>query len=808
MGVSNDTRAWFVRNRIVSLEMIADDLVDYFSNSDEVLADVLWPEGGFFDGVTLVADGNDKFKIGGLSGIDGAVGGDLLNLTDRQADVEGIQFENTNLADYHVGLQDARLPEEIVVNPKDGLPNWTRHRHIIGQQDVPDAVSDNGDGTITFEVDSLTETGVSNAGRQVYVFMAALPEGAITNAIAIELLTVAWAGGNNKITTADDLGQDTISTTAGDYVVILVGPHVLRNTDISGNAAYAYVGTVQGVGAGGPPTVFDVTAQRMLTQSTANLWQVLRQENVPPLRWKIDVKAIAGETGVDQIRVTDSGSNVKFSVDEAGNVVVEGDFEVKGTTTTRDVDQINTHNAYFDNFDAGNADTDDHKIQGEWAHASSGSGITAFAVDGDTGRVGIGGTYDGTKALKITGDTVFAGDLFPDGNTRSLGGPGGGESWKFLHLSAVLGEGVVSSLVPATTGRDLGSSLRPWLNLYLSTVADNGMATDLVPATIALDLGNAAYPWQNLYLGNLRFSVSGAGANEKNWELEIISNAGELLRFSAKTDAWGAPAPFFEALRVVDSTAISYLTLTAINVEIAGTLQPDNDTRSLGSAGKKWKWFYVSDAPLEGVATSLMPVTKGDLNLGSYDMEAENGYMWDHFAFQTGIIAHTAPSLRIFKEDQVADEGGWEFRLSGKNLLFQPIEDDGTPGADYVFSAVRGVGTVLTELQFGVRLVPIITNTYDLGESGTPLKWKDAFFSGTIDTADLTFSGLVSGPGFLADGDPGVGAANTITFTSVSVAPADTDARTVVGQGVGANQGYIKIYVANLPKYIPYWSSD
>lgn len=704
MGVSNDTFAWLVRNRIVTHESMFDDLMAYFLDTGIITSHVHWPEGGFFIAVAIAADGNDKFKLTDSGNISGTVAGALLKLSERASDVEGVQFENSNLVDYQIGLQEGWIPEDIVVNPKDGLPNWSKVRHTVGRFGVPDAVVDNGNGTITFTVDGLTEAGVSNAGRVVKVcqgvglqFMPA--KGAITDAIALETLTIAWDGSNNKITTTGALGQSVISTTPGDYIVTLVGPHVLRNTDISTDPDYAYVGTVQGAGAGNPPSVFDVSGQRMLVQSTANLWHVLREENVPPKRWKIDVKALAGESGVNQIQVQDSGSNIKFSVDEAGNVVIEGDLDVKGTTTTRDVDQVNAYDAYFDNLDAGNADTDAHNVRGEWTHISAGGGITAFAVDGDTGRVGIGGTYDSTHALKVTGEAFFVD-----------------------HLE----------------------------------VSDS----------------------------QFRLSTPGAGADEKNWAAEIVSGANQVFSLVAKTDGWAAGGiRFLEVTRAANSTSIDEIKLSATEIAVAGdfsftgkvknSVVPDGSTYELGSLTNKWKSLYLSDSPGEGSAGDLVPTVAGGYNLGS------PGYPWQTLYLSTA-----------------AGEGVGTDLIPATTAALN-LGNAGYPWAALYLSdaASQGVRT---------HLVPALA--LDLGNASYP--WRDGFFSATVNTATLVASGLVSGLGFLASGDPGGGAANTITFTNVAAVPGGAQVRTVQGQNTASNEGYVKFYVAGVAKYIPYWTLD
>jgi hypothetical protein len=192
----------------------------------------------------------------------------------------------------------------------------------------------------------VTESGPnrSGAGRQVAVYKKTIEKSAVTYAKALEICTVAWDAADNKITTttwaasgAGVFGQDTPSTTASDYTVVLIGPRVSRNTDLSTVPAWCYVGFVTGAGAGNPPAVFDVTGQNLMNIPLSDFTQITRYENVPPDRLKIDVKALAGEVGVDQIRVTKLGTGVTFSVDEAGNTLA-GTLRLNHTDPTIDIE--------------------------------------------------------------------------------------------------------------------------------------------------------------------------------------------------------------------------------------------------------------------------------------------------------------------------------------------------------------------------------------------------------------------------------------------------------------------------------------
>jgi len=398
----------------------------------------LWQYAGLFEPVVLAGDGADKFKLSSYAAQAGVARQEFLRPGENLAYIEGVQFENTSAIDYHIGLRPTYIVSELVVNPKDGTPQWTLIKHMIGLEDNPDSVVDNLDDTLTMVVDSITEAGVSNAGRKVQVFQFTPSEGATSYAIATQICTVAWDGSNNKITTVDAgsgegyLGQTTPSTTAGDYTVVLLGPHVSRNTDLSLDQDYAYLGTVKGAGAGNPPTVFDTSGQIIFGSSTiSNLWQITRLETgVSPSRLKIDVKAVAAEEGsaIDQIRVSGwdgvGGAKTVFKVDELGNVVIEGDLDVKGETTQEDLVTINASEIVTDSLTLGDHDTaDSHLIKGTWWHRDSGETVTWFVVDGSSGNVGIGTTAHATYDLNVgAGGAQFAGDIF--GASKNIGSIG------------------------------------------------------------------------------------------------------------------------------------------------------------------------------------------------------------------------------------------------------------------------------------------------------------------------------------------------------------------------------------------------
>lgn len=97
------------------------------------------------------------------------------------------------------------------------VPQWPTDQGFAtlnGSTAAADTVTDNGDGTATFRVNTvLGGYAAGNAGRVIRVTCDATGQ--------YEDLTVEDVGGHNVATTAGSLGQGSISTTAADYTLDL-----------------------------------------------------------------------------------------------------------------------------------------------------------------------------------------------------------------------------------------------------------------------------------------------------------------------------------------------------------------------------------------------------------------------------------------------------------------------------------------------------------------------------------------------------------------------------------------------------------
>lgn len=215
-------------------------------------------DGVFNTKLTMSSPGAAQVQVDGTSKATDGLG---HILTTSLAYKKVATFQNTNAIVYDVGLMYAEVPAGIRINPRTGKPQYDRYQEEIGFQGAPTSVVDNGNGTLTFNVNSVTEASVSNAGRLVRVYKVIPADGAATMAIAVEECTVAF-GPNNTITTVGKLGQTTASVVAGDYVVVCMGPRVSRNTPLSTTLGVVYIGTV--TGNGGTPSAFSNANQTLL----------------------------------------------------------------------------------------------------------------------------------------------------------------------------------------------------------------------------------------------------------------------------------------------------------------------------------------------------------------------------------------------------------------------------------------------------------------------------------------------------------------------------------------------------------------
>lgn len=329
--------AKFTNKKIAGFTDFGPRMLDYLKELNRDSVQARFDVDGVFNTPHGLSGGVNTVSITGSSReTDGL--GHTMRVTSSAFGVSAL-FQNTIAIVYHVGLRYCELPVNVAVNPRTGLPEYASFSEEIGEAGIPNSVINNG-STLTMVVDNVTESGVSNAGRVVRVYKLVPAGGATTEAIAIEDCTVTWDGSNNKITTAALLGQSVVSTTAADYVVVMLGITVKRNTNLESSPNHCFIGTVTGVGAGGTPVVFDTSLQRLVktftdaTQILFTPYGWITSTNVQDaLEEAVDVLEDAGTSNPGATRI---GTNpVAFTkakptayIDPAGGIgtVADGTF--------------------------------------------------------------------------------------------------------------------------------------------------------------------------------------------------------------------------------------------------------------------------------------------------------------------------------------------------------------------------------------------------------------------------------------------------------------------------------------------------
>lgn len=553
------------------------------------------------DGITISADGNDKIKITkdvvGVLGVDGL--GNTLDIDNTTK--TGIQFENNNTTIYYVGLKHCLIPYEVQVNPRTGKPEYVSYEEQIGEQGVPNSVTDNG-GTITFRVDNVTESGVSNAGRICLVWKIVIADGATTSSIAIESCTVFFSGGQNQITTTGTLGQSTVDTLNTSYGVAVLGPTIKRYTDLRPISGYAFIGTVTGVGVGSPPTSFNHTSQKVLSKTISEMIVGGYSKSLLP----------------ESSGTYDIGASIlRWRTLYINNINANGNIE-PASTNSYDLGSVSL--GWRDLFIFRTAYLEQLSLED-----GAGSGCVNNMVPTSDDAKDLGNaTYqwrdlylDGTAYFDVVEFSGFAAegvnsDIKPvTGNSFDIGF--GTYRWQDLYLigtadlftvkvSTVAGDGVTSDFNPTTNDTyDLGSSSYNWLDLYiggsatielldLSVTAGSGFISNIVPdADNTRDIGSSSYQWANLFIDgtanidNLSISIaSGEGVITS-----LFPNADDLRDLGSTTYQW-------QDLFIDGTANIDILSLSTTNGEgVGSSIFPSvNDTYNIGSVSYYWNQLY------------------------------------------------------------------------------------------------------------------------------------------------------------------------------------------------------------------------
>jgi hypothetical protein len=207
----------------------------------------IFPESGVFTYPVDITYGSGVFSLsvtpaGDISGAD-SLGHTVILATARQSN---IPFEDDGTNTYWIAMKHIEIPSGIYDNPRTGLPEYDKTIEEVGEVDNPDVgtVIDDGDATITMDVNSIFESGVDHSGRVVRVWL----ENPMSSdeAVAFEDCTVTYASSDNTIATTGDLGQTVISTVHTDYKVACLGVTVRESATnpFASSPEYILIGSI------------------------------------------------------------------------------------------------------------------------------------------------------------------------------------------------------------------------------------------------------------------------------------------------------------------------------------------------------------------------------------------------------------------------------------------------------------------------------------------------------------------------------------------------------------------------------------
>lgn len=258
--------------RLVGADDLKDRVLGYLKDRVADLGARVYNYPGVFTAFTLTSPAADTITVTGTGYAADGLGNILQpSLCVDGADnfMAGVGFENALGVTYYVVLKYAELPSGAQQNSK-GFAEFTGTREFIGESGDPDGVTDNGNGTITFQINGLLE-GVKSVPRKAYVWLK-VPQSSSSE--HKQLCTISWNGAANTITTTHKLGQTTVTTDASKYTVLVPGPSIRRYTNFEvefGVPGYVNIGRVVGAGAGNVPVIFSTQAQNVIDNSLSSL---------------------------------------------------------------------------------------------------------------------------------------------------------------------------------------------------------------------------------------------------------------------------------------------------------------------------------------------------------------------------------------------------------------------------------------------------------------------------------------------------------------------------------------------------------
>lgn len=311
--------------KLLPLDMVKDAWFDYIDERmTDVHARVFPDDGSYLTQTTVLSTGLvDGVKI---TAAFAAASGEGHTIEFGAADplLANILFENVLGTVYHIGLRYCRVPSlNIEINPRTGYKEYVSYEESVGNTGDPDTVVDLG-GSIRFNVDTITEAGVSHVGRTVRVWLKSPVTDIVP--VAFEDCAVQWDGLNNYIVTAATLGQTAVDPATASYTVHELGATLQRlaSGDLRTTPGVFFLAKITGTGPGAvvPAPSIDHTDQNIILWSVSGWLQITRVDVHGYT--KVQVTGDPFDVNEDQIRVRSNALATVFSVTEKGDVLIDG----------------------------------------------------------------------------------------------------------------------------------------------------------------------------------------------------------------------------------------------------------------------------------------------------------------------------------------------------------------------------------------------------------------------------------------------------------------------------------------------------
>ncbi len=259
---TDSIRTRLYNKKLADYSTLRTKLLDYLVSEFRQLHADAYTTDSIIDALaaTVAPSGNNAVDVAAalpLNGVSGTGKRFLFEAADPR--LQDVLIPPDAATVYHIGLEQNDVEQGIETNPRTGEAEYLEYVEELGRVATPTSVVDNGDDTLTINVNSLCESGKDYSGRDVRVWLKSRADGGIgplsaTEAIAIQTITIAYGAPHNTITVPNLMGQATASVTAADYKVMLLGPVVKRAAfeDLRTTSGCLFLAAITSVAAANP----------------------------------------------------------------------------------------------------------------------------------------------------------------------------------------------------------------------------------------------------------------------------------------------------------------------------------------------------------------------------------------------------------------------------------------------------------------------------------------------------------------------------------------------------------------------------